>query len=341
MRTTRLLIPGAMAAAAFALIPAGAPAQGALSGGVEECAAGVGGDFGSCNLVFRNQTSLNTLTLGQLNETVFASCPGFPNGPYQRIDAGNETPIDYVTLEITSTPTAGGSLSAADINDQIGTDVATGVQVTIMGTFGNNNANLTVTQDFPGDRSQIIDLPGFDYILFEKSQGGGQVGTLVCDLNMWFRSGGVGDPQFGLLNFQLDHGVNQITIGWAAGPSGLRSQELAGDACALAGNGAVVDPNLEKKVSYLVGAYKVTAEDSVNPVNVTGCGLDDYDPPAPVIAGYCDPTEVGGTSELPRPNACNPEGQSGGVPSADVSAVNGNASTCFFGGRGTSTSFPC
>lgn len=339
MRTTRLLISGAMTGAVLALHPTGALAQGALMGGVEEC-AGPTLDHGSCNLVFRNQMGLNTLSVAELNETVFASCPNFPNGPYRRVDAPNETDIDYVTLEL-STPTTGDDLSAAAINDQIGTDVITGVSVTVTGTFSNKDANVTVTQDFPDDRSQILDLPGFDYILFEKSQGGGQVGTLVCDLNMWFRTGGAGAPQFGLESFPIDHGVNQITIGWVAGPSGLKSQSDAKAACELAGNDdPPPDADLEKKVSYLVGVYKVTTEDLASPSNVTGCGLDDDGDP--VIAGYCDPTEAaGGGGLLTRPNSCNPDGQSGGVPEANVAGVNGSASTCYFTSRGTTYSFAC
>lgn len=347
MRMNRFLISGAMVAAVVALPPTGASAQAvSLTGGVLVCPADL--NDGSCNTVFRNRMELTGLTAAELNETVFKSCPGFPNGPYKRLLAP-QSDIDYVILPVSSVnsgTTSAGPLSPGDIDAQIGVDVTTteagGTQVTIAGASGNS-PTVTIKQTDPTVRSQIIDLPGFDFILFEKSQGGGaQVATLVCDIKMWFQTSG-GSIEYGLQDFNVQHPINSMKIGFVAGPSGLKSQAFAREACLRAGNDeGAVDPDLEKKLSYLVGIYKVTALDQANPSNVTGCGLDDTDGgPLPVLANYCDASELAGTDSNERPNACNPDGEGGGIPEANIAGVNGNASTCYFTSRGTTYSFSC
>jgi len=337
MRWTKLSMTATIATAVLVLLPIGSAIPHDLFAGDKVC-AGPNASDGSCNLVFRNENGLTGLTTAELNRTVFQSCPGFPNGPYQRLlPAEAAGPIDYVTLKL-STPTTGGTLDSSQINTQIGTEVAAGVSlsVAISGTFNNTAANVTIDQNTPGVRSQILDLGGFDFVLFEKSQGGGggQVGTLVCDINMWYRDGGLGDPKFGLQNFAVNHGINQITIGWVAGPSGYFSQANAVDGCALADG-----PDLEKSVSYLVGSYKSTTDEPVSIVNVTGCGLDAAS--EPVLTSYCDAGEAPGSLASPRPNACNPDGEIGGLPDVTASGVNGSASTCYFSSRGTPMAFPC
>jgi hypothetical protein len=332
MHWTNLSLTAAMATAVLVLLPINSATPHDVFLGEEPCPVDL--DDSSCNLAFRNENGLTGLTTAELNQTVFQSC-GFPNGPYRRLwPADAAGPIDYVTLKL-STPTTGGMLLAGTIYDQIGTNVVSGVSVTVDGSFGNNDANITI-EDTSAMPSQILDLGGFDFVLFEKSSGGGggQMATLVCDLNMWFRDGGVGDPVFGLHNFAVDHGVNEITIGWVAGPSGHFSQTNAVEACALAD-----DPNLEQSLSYLVGSYKSTTDDPVSIINVTGCGLDSEG--ESVRTSYCDAGEVAGSLASPRPNACNPDGEIGGLPDLAASGVNGSASTCYFSSRGTPVAFPC
>lgn len=372
MRSKLAAMTAAILAVTATAYPMDAKAQGtALSGGKLECPgsspnSAAPGDTesktGSCNLVFRNNPALVGASVADLLGTVQKSCAAFPNGPYQRHNETSgsfETNIDYVTLKIPSvnnqTPGKTFELQAATIDAQLGgvTNVSAevGGQLAVLvssdSSFTNSSATVTLTQTDPTIRSQIVSSPAF--VLFEKNQGGGgSFGTLVCDLRMWFKETAAGAVNYGINDFVVQHRVNEITVGWPAGPSGMGSQTNAKDACAIAGNSIDaggdpdVDPNLEKPVSYLVGSYKVTGANPASPVNLTGCGVDE-DSGDPVVAQYCDPTELpgDGPGDLSRINACNPEGQSGGIPSADLSGVNGTASICYFSGRGTFMSFPC
>lgn len=348
MLKTSLSVLGGAMAVAVAFSPATAPAAGvSLTDGQVICSDPSNIYNGSCNTVFDSRMELTNLTVAELNETVFQSCPNFPDGPYNRYNESSGqllTPIDYATLFLSNTTTS-ATLSATSINDQLGTHVSSGVSVTIDGWSGNNQT-VSITQTDPTLRSQILDLPGFDFVLFEKSSGGGaQVATLVCNLNMWYRTAG-GSIAYGLKNFHVNHNINRITIGWVAGPSGFRSQTLAAGACEDAGT--PMDPSelpLEKSLSYLIGTYKVTPTSPANPSNVTGCGVEPgTTPPVDVLASYCNPAEQNGTMTegQDRPNACNPKGESGGTPAPSVTGVNGNASTCYFVASGTSVTFsPC
>ncbi len=359
MRWTNLSMTAAMATAVLVLLPVGSAAPAVITGGGNTCGTDPGTDpatdpaDGSCNLVFRNEHDLAGLSPAELNETVKQSCAGFPDGPYRRIDSPNQTPIDYVTLTRT-TPNGdvdlNASLDAGEINGQIGTSVASGVklEVDISGTFDKNGASITIDDMSTAD-SQILDLGGFDFVLFEKSQGGGggQVATLVCDINMWYRIGGLGSASFGLRNFDVDHGVNQITVGWVAGPSGHFSQLDAVAACILAGTGPLKIGGEQGTPSYLVGSYKSTTENPVSTINVTGCGLataadvDNEVDAVLVLTAYCDGGEVAGSDSVFRPNACNPDGGTGGLPTTTSSGVTQSHGTCFFFGSGTPVIMPC
>jgi hypothetical protein len=349
-----------LAAAAAVLPPTSAAPQGVTLGAPTiECPGHPNNDpaspLGSCNLVFRNQTDLVALTTAQLVETVRANCPGFPNGPYQRFVGTSGAPgqllsdIDYVTLVVANVNqnTTQGVLPAASIDNQLGGATAIAGEVGDLvvnfnfSSFTTSGATVTITQANAGVQSQVLDLPGLDFVLFEKNQGGGaNVGTLVCDLNMFYRTTASAAPSFGLQNFAVSHRVNQITIGWVAGPSGLGSQAIAVSTCNNTDR-----TNQEKRISYLVGSYEVTATDPARPVNVTGCFLGDDNQPN--LARYCDPTEVPGGDGVggnppSRTNSCNPEGEvGGGIPSSDLNIVHGSASCPNFSSSGTFTRFQC
>ena len=125
MSWTNLSMTAALTTAVLVLLPVGSAAPLVITGGMQECAAG-GPAFGSCNLVFRDEHDLAGLSPVQLIGTVNESCTGFPNGPYKR----SGSPIDYVTLEL-SASSSGDTLTAGEINGQIGTDLAGGVSVAV------------------------------------------------------------------------------------------------------------------------------------------------------------------------------------------------------------------
>jgi hypothetical protein len=348
MSWTNLSVTAALTTAVLVLLPVGSAAPGVLTGGAQEGAGCTTPADGSCNLVFRDEHDLVGLDPEELNQTVFEGCPGFPDGPYRREDLDGDPPIDYVTKELGDLEeNTSLTLFENDVLTQIGADVDLGVlglELTINGEYERDTAEVTIVQNDVGAElapvSQILDLGGPDWFLFEKSQGGGggQRATLVCEFNMWFDDG---VQKYGLKEFFVNHSVQRITAGWIAGPSGFSTRLKAVEACDRAGTafdkvgGEVGDPT----PSFLVASYKSTTENPVPIINVTGCGVTAEDDP--VLTAYCDAGEVSGSPDFPRPNACNPEGGQGGLPDVTTSGVNGLASTCWWFFRGTPIFYNC
>jgi hypothetical protein len=277
---------------------------------------------GSRNTAFIAQTSLANLNLAQKIQKAVELC-SLPNGPYRR---GNDR-LDYITF-VSPTPATGISVSPGQIAGQIGITP----EVSISGTIGVVSGSVTITDE--SEISQIVDTPGPEFAFFDKSQGGGaQVSTLICDINMWYDDGAV---NWGIKNFSVPHNVNQIVIGWAAGPSGFGSQTNVDAAC-LSQNPNLESPDdtvqsgdsQERFVGALLGSYKTVAGDPPPPTNITSCSTTAAD-----YASYCDPAEPALSA-----NSCNPEAGQANLPDGIFLGVNGLNSICTGSSSGTLRSY--
>lgn len=294
-----------------------------LAGGESDC-------DGSVNTFFSG-LALTGLTDEELIETAVVNC-GLPNGPYKRAD----TDLDYLLVEASAvnSTTTEASITAAEINSTIGTNVSNGLEISISlvaGAKNNDPALLTVTT--PAEpRSQILDLPGWDFLWVAQSSGGGsgQSALLICDVKAWFFDSSLpNNVGYGVKNLPVNININWIVAGFAAGPSGLSSQANVDAVCNIANAAG------EKFVSHIVGSYKITSADPNNPVDASACTPPGEDP---IIANNCDNTEAFGSVDFPQWNACNPDGEAGGVAAASLDQVNGSASCqTFF--RGTPINF--
>lgn len=301
---------------------------------------------GSVNRVFRNQTALVTQTLAQKIQTAVTNCV-LPNGPYRRIDlVGGDPRFDYVTI-VANAPNAGptgvstGSQGRPSINDQIGIDPGFQMSATLAGMASGTGTSSTVTDTTSGfpngaTATQIMDAPGFDWIMLLKDTGNvaNQNATLICDENMWFTTVN-GDPssgQFGIKNFVTSFNVNSIIIAWAAGPSGFGTQAAINSACAAQNPvltitdpdpdsgepGANLNSSREAFLPMMLGFYKTLPGDPNPPVNGTACSSNSAD-----YARYCDQGELPGSL-----NSCNPDGGVGNTISSVAIGVQGEGTLC-------------
>lgn len=344
MRVVSISLLGAVAFLALGLLPDPASAV-VLTGGKRICPSGSASANpnkpeypaldGSCLQVFANQSALAGLSDYEKIEAAVLSC-GLPNGPYSYLGDPNK-PFDYVLFSINNPQNGMDYDFPADLIDgQIPglapeiDDGTLGLGFHVEGTLNNNGAVLTLKQNGDDVESQMVDLPGAHFYIAEKSSGGGNVGTLICGIRAWFRTA---DGDFwGINQIAIPHGVNRIFAGFAGGPSGLLSQNIAGTKATAGTVCADVNPAvLEKPVVDVTGGYHVTPGDPVNPVNVTSCTSK---------AHYCDPKEAPPAPGGPRRrSACNPKGESGGNPFSFTGLVNGPDSFKTYGGTGGSISF--